>query len=248
MDLIFMRAITHLGNFVLWIFISLILYWFGRKEFAKFFIAAILLGYILNGVLKYSLQLPRPPSVEWLIGVESPYGFPSGHAAIAFLAATIFTLESRRFAFLYALAFLVAYSRVFLGVHYLVDVIGGAAVGTIVAAIAWGIRRSKLRVGNRTWLACFWLVASLPLYLYFPIKPMLIGGFTLGFGFSLITSVECKAEGVMKAFWGCVSALLMLAVYNLVDVPLIRGLAAFAFIAWSLTLYPYVYGKLIKKS
>jgi undecaprenyl-diphosphatase len=60
--------------------------------------------------------------------------FPSGHAATAFAAATVIACDSRRLAIpAYSLAALVAWSRVYVGVHWPLDVIGGAALGILVA-------------------------------------------------------------------------------------------------------------------
>ena len=79
----------------------------------------------------------------------SKYGFMSSHAANAFGAAVIGAKIIRRRAFtifLFALAFGVAYSRIYLGVHFLGDVVCGALVGTAVgyavyAAMAYIHRR-----------------------------------------------------------------------------------------------------------
>lgn len=79
----------------------------------------------------------------------SKYGFMSSHAANAFGAAMIGSKIIRRRAFtifLFALAFVVAYSRIYLGVHFLGDVVCGALVGIIVGyamytAIAYINRR-----------------------------------------------------------------------------------------------------------
>jgi undecaprenyl-diphosphatase len=69
--------------------------------------------------------------------------FPSSHAANMFAAAFILSsMYSRRSVLWYTIAFLVAYSRVYVGVHYPSDVIAGAFVGTL---IAWVVVRLFMR-------------------------------------------------------------------------------------------------------
>jgi undecaprenyl-diphosphatase len=73
--------------------------------------------------------LPRP-----LVHPPSTGSFPSGHSTTAFACATVIAWADPRLAApVFVLAALVAWSRVYVGVHYPLDVVGGAALGVLVA-------------------------------------------------------------------------------------------------------------------
>jgi undecaprenyl-diphosphatase len=87
------------------------------------------------------------PDVDTLLSRPSTSSFPSGHAATSFACATVLgALEPRLRVPLYVLAVLVAASRTYVGVHYPLDVVAGAAWGLLVG---WLVLRARLRVLRR---------------------------------------------------------------------------------------------------
>jgi undecaprenyl-diphosphatase len=105
--------------------------------FALTVIAIALADWSSMGI-KALVDRPRPPlrypEPKTLVPLPHDASFPSGHAATSFAAATILSLAFPRFApLLYVLAAAVAFSRVYVGVHYPLDVIGGAVLGTLIA-------------------------------------------------------------------------------------------------------------------
>jgi undecaprenyl-diphosphatase len=125
-------------------------WWRGARREALAF-AVVPAGEALNVLLKYTFQRPRPLVAHPLVHL-STFSFPSGHA----VASTVFygavcalVFDQTRSMLLRAVAavvglamvLLVCASRVYLGAHYLSDVLAGVAVGTACLAIALSPRR-----------------------------------------------------------------------------------------------------------
>jgi undecaprenyl-diphosphatase len=102
----------------------------------KSFLAA-LLGYFLRIVIQFIYFRPRPfvtHSVTQLINRSAIASFPSGHTVLAFaLAFSIYFYNKKLGAGLLILAALVGLGRVYVGVHYPLDILGGILVGTLSA-------------------------------------------------------------------------------------------------------------------
>jgi undecaprenyl-diphosphatase len=78
--------------------------------------------------------IPIVPEVRLLVGCGSGRSFPSSHAVNNFAVATLFATYYRRWAWaFFSWAFVVALSRVAIGVHYPSDILGGALIGVILA-------------------------------------------------------------------------------------------------------------------
>lgn len=99
----------------------------------------------VNYVLKDLVGRDRPPAAigfDPLVGVPGSPSFPSGHAMTAFAAAAAVAVLAPRLRWpVLALAALIGFSRVYLGVHFWLDVLVGGALGLAIgAAFAWPLR------------------------------------------------------------------------------------------------------------
>jgi len=159
-----MPMITDIGSmpFVLSICILLLVYSIITKNMSIKYLAitgiiAILFTDIIISILKVLINEPRPfhtlTSVHLLISENDPYSFPSGHSGYIFaLAISLglnwkFSIRKKEIKLLWLLiplAFIVGFSRVYIGVHYPFDVFIGAIIGTIGGVIATKIMSDYL--------------------------------------------------------------------------------------------------------
>ena len=153
LDITALGGPTVLGLTVVAILGYLVLHGFYRN--ALFVLIASGGGWILNDVLKAFFARPRPTVVPHLREVMSP-SFPSGHAltsAVVFLTlgTLLMRVAKKPLAKWYCIAVamgataLVGGTRVYLGVHYPTDVVGGWLIGLSWALICWLIERAVER-------------------------------------------------------------------------------------------------------
>ena len=181
-----LSALTYLGHEMVFLVLAMILAWCVDKKYGYRFLAMFMVGSFLQQALKAAFMIPRP----WLldpgfyslvvpsaIPAATGYSFPSGHtltAVVTLGGAAMFLKKKWAYAVAFVLTVVVGFSRMYLGVHTLLDVVVGFLLGVLVL-VAFGLafRKDKdhtklldtiLIVGN---IAC----VALLLYLVFGPKP-----------------------------------------------------------------------------
>ncbi len=153
----FMALFTQLGNAgLVWVGISLALLLFPRtRRMGLWALVALLLGLLCtNVVLKHLVGRTRPwlvvEGLTHLVVENDPLSFPSGHTCAAFAAGSVWARFAER-RWLKALcilqAVLMAFSRLYVGVHFPTDVLAGCAVGLFCGWLAWRLY-GKWEVGR----------------------------------------------------------------------------------------------------
>lgn len=136
------KFITHLGDEgYVWIAIAVILLFVKKYRKVGLMVGASLLGSLVfnNMIIKNIVARPRPyrmiETLSILIPEPREYSFPSGHTSSSFAAGVVLYLMLPKKYGVPAmiLAFLLGISRLYVGVHYPTDVLGGMVMGTLIA-------------------------------------------------------------------------------------------------------------------
>lgn len=153
-----MPLITKLGDKgIIWILLAAVLLLIPKTRRAGAILtAALCVDLILcNGILKNLFARVRPfdvnTSVQLLIPKPADFSFPSGHTAASFASASAlyFAGEKKLWKPVLALAVIIAFTRLYLYVHYPTDILGGMAVGTAAGYVGY-------------WIAAKWENRKLP--------------------------------------------------------------------------------------
>ena len=139
-----MIGITTMGNEgIFWIAVAIVLLIFKktRKAGIQCAIAMLLTLLVVNITLKPAIARTRPydliEGLNIIISRPHDFSFPSGHAANSFSCAWVMLrrLPKKLGVPALILAVLIAFSRLYVGVHFPTDVLGGAAIAIILAEI-----------------------------------------------------------------------------------------------------------------
>lgn len=135
-----MCFVSMLGNAgVIWILLAILLFMIPKtRKAGMFLIGALLVDVVLcNGILKNLSARTRPfdvnTAVELIVKRPKDFSFPSGHTAASFASITaLFLAKEKKLAWpALVLGSVMAFSRMYLYVHYPTDILGGIVVGII---------------------------------------------------------------------------------------------------------------------
>lgn len=138
-------AITELGGTYAYLIILILGFWVIDKRETIGLGMVYLFSGAVNYLLKGLIMHPRPPQAEWLPGASaSGYSFPSGHAQSSAVVYGWLAIKIRRWwttLIFGAIIFLVGISRIYIGVHWLGDVLAGWAIGIGIVLLFWKLER-----------------------------------------------------------------------------------------------------------
>lgn len=146
-----MKFITHLGDKgIIWIALIVLMLCFKKTRKVGIIAGtALIVSFVINNLMLKNLVARTRPydiftGVQRLVEKQSDWSFPSGHSAASFVTAVVMFRELPRKYGVPALtlAFLIAFSRLYVGVHYPLDVLTGAVSGTLIALlVCWTFKR-----------------------------------------------------------------------------------------------------------
>lgn len=140
------KTITFFASPLFLIILSIILFFvFKNKKYGLLSLINLIVIILTNQLLKFTFTRPRP--FEWMLIEEIGYSFPSGHAMVSmgFYGMLIYLIWQTKISktnkkiwatILSILIILIGISRIYLGVHYASDIIGGFALSLCYLIIA----------------------------------------------------------------------------------------------------------------
>ncbi|MCF7824552.1 MAG: phosphatase PAP2 family protein [Candidatus Marinimicrobia bacterium] len=132
-----MKIFTFLGDEEFFLLFLPLAYWLWRKDIMGRAGMVLLFTFVLNALIKGVFQIPRPESISHLVQADD-WSFPSGHsqAAMVLWGWLAWELKEKRGTIVAAILIAgVGFSRIYLGVHYPSDVLGGFLLGLATIAI-----------------------------------------------------------------------------------------------------------------
>ena len=133
--------LAEYGVFLILVGLAL-LFWRSRRVCGLAELSGLVIGLLVcNLLLKNLIARSRPywihTDIQLLISAPTDYSFPSGHSLHCFIAAAALMYFDKRLGWpMLVIAVLVAFSRLYLYVHYPTDVLAGAALGTGIGLLS----------------------------------------------------------------------------------------------------------------
>ena len=169
----FFTLITMMGEETFLILFIALIFWCINKKAGYILGFTILSGTLLNNLLKMTFHTKRPIGAAGLrslrINTATGFSFPSGHTqgTAALWTITAKELKNKRtYILAIALVLLVALSRLYLGVHWPIDVIFGALIGIVWALICCFLFDLSVKTNNKLILLIILIPATISVFFY----------------------------------------------------------------------------------
>jgi membrane-associated phospholipid phosphatase len=187
------RLFTYLGDSGLILIMVAATFWLLGRHITYSALVTVMIGAALGSAVKVLTDVPRPAHTDLILyEAGSSPSFPSGHTflAISFWGSLVF-LGVVRTLVAVAIVLIVMISRLFLGVHYLIDIFVGIGLGLLALALGYAVHRLVLKRLNQEHAAMliaaglFGSLVMLPVTGDFPLGWEILGGL-LGAGVGTI--------------------------------------------------------------
>ena len=268
LDMVF-RLISFLGNPAFWIIVGTVLYWIGKEKQGINIFNLVLIVTAVVGALKFFFAVPRPEGIRKVYenvlpgafspGIVTNLSFPSGHTTTAAACSAYVLRKKRGFltALLIALPFAVALSRIYLGMHFLSDVLAGLLLGCILGLINRKMRKlfdkyefRLSRINDEIiFIGISLLAAAIILFLETPLIAIVVLGIYAGhYASKELNFKQEKLHGkraLVKVLLGMFTVTVLLL--TTVLLPFLTGIIAFITGIWISLGYPLIYSRLILK-
>ncbi|HDL74960.1 MAG TPA: phosphatase PAP2 family protein [bacterium] len=119
-----------------------------KEIIGKAFLAGVFARLIIVELIRFFFPIPRPfieNNINLILNHSATSSFPSGHASFFFALSTVIYFYNKKIGYLFFIAsFLISISRVFVGIHWPIDILAGFIVG-IFSALVIKIFINKIR-------------------------------------------------------------------------------------------------------
>jgi undecaprenyl-diphosphatase len=131
------NIVTYLGSSLFWFFLIILLWLKDKRKLSIHLLYAFMLDTASLLILKTVFLRPRPVEALKVFEFDIGPSFPSGHSQRTFSGAVVLSNYYKKYRILfYVIAMLVSFSRIYMGVHYPLDVVIGAVNGIITGMVA----------------------------------------------------------------------------------------------------------------
>ena len=229
----------------------------------------LIINNFINGIVKSIFAQPRPIDIDPSVGLLflKSYGFPSGaaQAAMIYSGLMIFYFKNKKWAWILSivLIFFVSLSRIYLGVHFISDVLGGLVLGYLIVLLFYiALPKIEKELSKKSYFKLFVINFIFSVILFIlgdrEFKYISVASFFAGIGLMLSKKVDLllplnkffleRIYKVILCFLGLVIIIYMLIkLYSIYSNMIINFIAALSISLWISFIVSFLWKKVICK-